>query len=68
MGEEMIFTTKGDLPLSSLIRTDGRVDTDMEHTTWTEYRLVGDPTEEIVRRDVHVTLTQIAAEAVLGKL
>lgn len=50
----LIHTTRGDVDDSLLERTDGAVENDNEHTTWTEYRFKGET--EIVRRDVHVRL------------
>jgi hypothetical protein len=51
----LIYTTKGYLPTSDLLRKDGGVDNENENTTWTEYYL-GD---ELVRRDVHVRLKKM---------
>jgi hypothetical protein len=55
---DLIYTTKGDLPIDSLVKTETVVDNDNEYTVATEYRLKDDPTGEVVRRDVHVTLKQ----------
>lgn len=52
-------TTKGDIDESLLQKTTGVVEDDNERTIWTEYRLH----DEIVRRDVHVTLKQPAVFA-----
>lgn len=53
---------------SFLIRTDGEVDNDDEHTTWVEYRFPNHP--RIVHRSVNVTLKKWPAgmEAVQGIL
>ena len=50
---EILLTTKGMIPAADLVRTDGEVDSDNEHTTWTEWR---DVTGEVVKRSVHVRL------------
>lgn len=50
----MITTTLGDMDETLLERVDGEVDNDNEHTTWTEYRLPGQP--DIIHRSVHVRL------------
>ena len=48
----LIFTTKGDLEESLLIKTEGLDDSDTEISNWTEYHLDG----ELVKRDVHLIL------------
>lgn len=48
----MITTTHGLMDEALLVKSEGEVDNDNEHTTWVEYRL-GD---EIVHRSVHVRL------------
>ena len=50
----LIHTTRGEIEESALVKTDGVLDNENEYTTWVEYRPVG--SDEIVRRDVHVTL------------
>jgi hypothetical protein len=48
-----------------LVKTDGFLDNDNEHTTWTEWRLDG----VIVKRGAHVTLKRnIAAEGIAAML
>jgi len=61
-----MITTKGEMDESLLRRVDGLVEDDNEHTTWTEF-YDGD---ELVRRDVHVTLKQagVIAEALAATL
>jgi hypothetical protein len=53
----IIPTTKGPMDEALLVRTDGVVDNEDEHTTWVEYRLGG----EIVHRSAHVTLKKLPA-------
>ncbi len=48
----IVTTTKGDMDDSLLVKREGSVDNEDEHTTWTEYWLDG----ELVHRSAHVTL------------
>lgn len=48
----IVTTTKGDMDDSLLVKQEGSVDNEDEHTTWTEYWLDG----ELVHRSAHVTL------------
>ena len=48
----IVTTTKGDMDDSLLVKQEGIVDNDDEHTTWVEYWLDG----ELVHRSAHVTL------------
>ena len=58
-----MFTTKGEMDEALLVKTEGLVDNENEHTTWTEYHLDG----ELVRRDVHVTLKKsVFSESGIG--
>lgn len=50
----LIHTTKGDLEESTLVKTEGELDNDNEHTTWVEYRLPG--SDEIIHRSAHIRL------------
>ena len=52
-----VQTTKGELDESVLIKREGEVNNDHEHTRWVEYYL-GD---ELVHRSVHVHLKEIPA-------
>lgn len=54
-----ITTIHGDMDESDLVKTEGAVDNENEHTTWVEYRL-GD---ELVHRSAHVTLKKPAVWA-----
>jgi len=51
-----------------LVKTEGVVDNEHEHTTWVEYRFPGDDT--IVHRSAHVTLKQLPdwLGSVLGQI
>lgn len=49
---EMIYTTKGMLPISTLEKKQGLREDENEYTTWVEYYLQG----ELVHRSMHVTL------------
>ena len=53
----IIPTTKGPMDEALLVKTEGFVDNENEHTTWVEYRLDG----EIVHRSAHVTLKKMPA-------
>ena len=53
----LIKTKYGMMDDALLVKTEGVVDNDDEHTTWVEYRL-GD---EIVHRSAHVTLKKMPA-------
>ena len=59
----LVTTTKGDMDDSLLVKQEGIVDNDDEHTTWVEYWLDG----ELVHRSAHVTLKKspsfVGAEA-----
>ena len=61
----LIFTTKGDLEESLLIKTEGSEESENEISNWTEYHLDG----ELVRRDVHLILKQPAAftDTIIGE-
>jgi len=61
----LIFTTKGELEESFLIKTEGSDENDNEVSNWTEYHL----DNELVRRDVHLVLKQPATftETVIGE-
>lgn len=48
----IVTTTKGNMDDSLLVKREGSVDNEDEHTTWTEYWLDG----ELVHRSAHVTL------------
>jgi hypothetical protein len=48
----MIQTTQGLKDEASLVKREGVVDNDDEHTTWVEYYFGG----ELVHRSAHVTL------------
>jgi hypothetical protein len=50
--DNLVFTTRGYLPKSSLEERTGEIDNDVEFTTWVEYWLDG----ELVHRSAHVTL------------
>jgi hypothetical protein len=55
---------------SALVKRTGTVDTDVEHTTWVEYRLAIDPdADRAVHRSVHVTLKKpgVLSEGKIGK-
>lgn len=54
-----ILTTKGLLDEAVLVKTEGMLDNDNEHTTWQEWRLDG----ELVKRDVQVRLKKPAVFA-----
>ena len=46
---DLIFTSKGLLPVDSLTYSEGGIDNENEHTTWQEWR---DGSGEIVKRAV----------------
>lgn len=48
--------THAEVDESLLVRTDGELDNDNEHTTWVEYRFPG--SDAIVHRSAHVQLKQ----------
>jgi hypothetical protein len=48
----VITTTKGEMDESLLVKKEGSIDNDNEHTTWVEYYL----DNELVHRSAHVTL------------
>jgi len=54
-----VFTTKGDMDESLLVKQEGTVDNDNELTTWVEYWLDG----ELVHRSAHVTLKKMPSFA-----
>jgi len=64
----VIQTTRGEMDECDLVKREGVLDDDNEHTTWVEYYLG----EELVHRSAHVTLktspvaTAIAAAFGLG--
>ena len=59
----LIPTTKGPIDDSLLIKKEGVVDDENEHTTWVEYRLG----EELVHRSAHVTLKKfVTADSMVG--
>ena len=51
----IITTTKGPMDESLLVKSEGVIDNEDEHTTWVEYRLDG----EIVHRSAHVRLKKM---------
>lgn len=55
----MITTIYGDMDDAALVKTEGCIDNDNEHTSWVEYRL----NDEIVHRSAHVTLKKPAVWA-----
>jgi hypothetical protein len=50
----MINTIYGEMDENTLVKTTGEVDTEIEHTTWVEYRQHN--SDEIIHRSVHVTV------------
>ena len=59
----LIRTTKGMMDEALLVKKEGVVDDDIEHTTWIEY-WIG---EELVHRSAHVTLKKnINAESMVS--
>lgn len=56
-----MHTIHGEVNEKDLDKKSGVVENERELTTWVEYRLKGK--DEIVRRDVHVTLKQPAVFA-----
>lgn len=50
---DLIFTSKGLLPVDSLTYSEGGIDNENEHTTWQEWR---DGSGEIVKRAVQVRI------------
>jgi hypothetical protein len=50
----LIFTTKGDIEESLLVKTEGGSENDLEIINWQEWRLNG----ELVKRDVQMHLKQ----------
>ena len=50
----LIFTTKGDIEESLLVKTEGGYETEAELQTWQEWHLDG----ELVKRDVQLHLKQ----------
>ena len=48
----IVTTIHGDMDDALLVRKDGELNNDVEHTTWVEYYL----DDELVHRSVHVTL------------
>lgn len=60
-----ITTTLGDRDPDTLVKLEGVVDNEREHTTWVEYRETADG--PIIHRSVHVTLKAgAAAESAVG--
>ena len=48
---------------SELVRTEGEIDNEWEHTTWVEYRRIGAPADSpAIHRSVHVSL-KVGVEA-----
>lgn len=61
----MIYTTKGMMDESLLVKTDGVVNNYNEYTTWQEWRLDG----EIVKREAQIHLKKgLAFAADAGKV
>ena len=57
-----IPTIYGDMDESTLVKTEGDFEDDIERTHWIEYRVIG--ADEIVHRSAHVILKQaLSAEA-----
>jgi hypothetical protein len=50
----MIDTTLGPMDETTLIKTEGEIDNDNEHTTWVEYRQT--PDGDIIHRSAHIHL------------
>jgi hypothetical protein len=50
---DLIFTSRGLLPVDALAFTTGEVENENEHTTWEEWRAADG---EVVKRNVHVRL------------
>lgn len=50
----MITTTLGDMDETLLVKSEGEIDNDNEHTTWVEYRQTADG--PIIHRSAHVAL------------
>jgi len=48
----LVNTIHGEMDDSLLVKKEGSLDNDIEHTTWTEYWL----DDELVHRSVHVSL------------
>lgn len=59
-----IYTIRGDLDEALLTKTTGSLDNEDERTTWEEWRVTDDPTQEIVKRNVHVTLKKASVFAI----
>lgn len=57
-----IFTTHGMVDETTLIKTEGTIDNEIELTTWQEWRLGG----EIVKREAQIRLKPLAATAEMG--
>lgn len=55
----LVTTTKGEMDDSMLVRKDGELDNENEHTTWVEYYL----NDELVHRSVHVRLKKMPSFA-----
>jgi hypothetical protein len=53
----LITTTKGLMDEALLVKSEGVVNNENEHTKWVEYRLDG----EIVHRSAHVTLKKFVS-------
>jgi len=53
-----------EMDLADLVRVDGMLDNEVEHTTWVEYRLKSDPNNPwAVHRSVDMILKQPAVSA-----
>jgi hypothetical protein len=57
-----ILTTHGMVDESTLIKTTGTIDNEVELTTWQEWRLDG----EIVKREAQIRLKPLAETAEMG--
>ncbi len=68
MSETMILTSRGEMPESALFKTEGGFENDVEKTTWQEWIVIGDPTGEVVKRDVQIALKPLAATGETGVL
>lgn len=59
-----------EMDVDDLIKSTGRIDNDVERTSWVEYRLKSDPNGRIVHRSVDMVLKKPAvfAEGAAGGL
>lgn len=61
----MIETTLGPMDEDTLVKTEGVLDNDNEHTTWVEYRLT--PDGDVIHRSAHIHLKHgLLLESVAG--